>query len=166
MINKNLLLLGGVAVVALGLLYFGGYLDDAQTMIGLSDVPTPADSTRLSFDKNDIHSLLVVATGKPLNRETTYRYIDSLNMKLYGSDSHYNVIETQYRTHFSSWALIYDVPMSSGRLLMWQNNGNAASVITQTSSNWQSMYGYQTLTLTAEGSVVDYTSFYSSVMTS
>jgi len=168
MINQKYLAIGVIAVVAIGFLWYTGYLDtlDPASFVGMTDVPPPENSDRLYFSKGDIHSLLVIATGKPLNRETTERYIDKLNMKLYGSDSHYTVIANQYRNHFSDWMKVLDSGITDGVVLAWQNGDKAASIITATKPAFLSMFGHQTVTLTAEGSVDDYTSFYTFVMTS
>lgn len=86
MINKNIVI-GVVLVAVIGfmVLYSQGYLDDlgldGLNIPGLG-VDVPDGSTR--YDDNNIYLALVAFTGKALDRETIFGYIDTLDLSMWG----------------------------------------------------------------------------------
>jgi len=155
-----------IAVVVLaGLWYLGVFDEVTDDLTFLPNEVVPTDSENLGLNDADLYYMLVTATGKPLNRETTYEYIDTLNMRVYGSNEHYTTIAAEFRTEYASWTNVMDTPITSGQALAW-TQGDAVSVITATNPIFRTMYGYETLTLTAHGDIADYNDFYWFVVTS
>ena len=161
-----------IAIVAIGALWYFGFLDDIGLGSGNGNLSffdngiVPTDSENLGLGKSDIYYIFCVATGKNLNRDTTYDFIDKLNMEVYGSNSHYTTIAQSFRAEYSSWTKVMDSGFTDGVALAWTQGNDAVSVITSTKLAFRTMYGYETLTLTAKGDVNDYNDFYWFVLTS
>ena len=156
-----------IAIVAIGALWYFGFLDDVlPSELSFTNGVVPEDSENLGLGKSDIYYIFCVATGKNLNRDTTYDFIDKLNMEVYGSNSHYTTIAQSFRAEYSSWTKVMDSGFTDGVALAWTQGNDAVSVITSTKLAFRTMYGYETLTLTAKGDVNDYNDFYWFIITS
>ena len=158
----------GIVALLVGLWYFGVFDDVGDlgfSFTGDNGI-VPEDSENIGLGKADLYYMLTIATGKALNRDTTYEYIDKLDMKVYGSNSHYTTIAASFRTEYGSWVNLMDMPITNGQAMAWQQGNNAVSVITASSPTFRALYNYETLTLTAHGDINDYNDFYWFVITS
>ena len=163
--NKNILIaIGAVIVVLVASVYLGFIeidLDDLSFFSG-NDVPQYQNSEELDMGRADIYYILCVLTSKNLNRDTTYDFIDRLDMQIYGTNDHYTVVTNYYRTYYSSWNNVLD----TGSALSWTSGTNAASVFTSSLPVVRTMYNYETLVMTGYGPIDDYNSFYQFIITS
>lgn len=177
--NYGIIAIFLVILVAVFLIFFlpAGNLAEMLSGIGSSldfnsgnDVPEPIDSEPVTeenpeFDNFDIYTILCQLSKKNLDRETTYEYIDRLNMEVYGSETNYAEIYGQYSLYYENLGWNLEVreflypPSGGGAVIAYSQGIQAAMVMTASTDAIQTLYGYNTLTLTSSGDLATYHAF-------
>jgi len=157
-----------VAGVALGFVDLGFLSTDNG-----NGAPSPNDlgvndTTQAEFDSFDIYGMLCLLTDKNLDRDTTIDYIEHLNMRAYGSSVSYVDIYGEYSLYYENhgWDIEYRNFPADTAIIVYSNGAQGASVITSSQATVQTMYGYETMTLTSTGSIGTYMAFINFVQSS
>lgn len=131
-----------------------------------NDAPSPDDlgvndTVDAEFDSFDIYSMLCILTDKNLDQDTTIEYIERLNMDVYGSDTSYVDIYGEYSLYYENhgWDIEIRTFPTDSAIIVYSKGSSGASVITSSRPVIQTMYGYNTMTLTSTGSIGTYTAF-------
>jgi len=133
--------------------------------LGLDDTTTEDEA---EFDDFDIYGMLCILTDKTLDQDTTMEYIDRLNIEAFGSSISYVDIYGQYSLYYENkgWDIeVRTFPVDSA-IIVYSKDNQGASVITSSRPAIQTMYGYNTMTLTSTGSIGTYTAFINFIQTS
>ena len=167
--NRDILIVIGVIAIALvGGVYFG-FVD--LSFLGGNDAPDLIEDAEPvpEFDKFEIWGLLCQLSDKDLDRDTTYEYIDRLNMEVFGSQQSYVDIYGEYSLYYENngWTITVrefpSYPDGDGAIIGYSKGTQGASVMTASTTYIENVYGYNTMTLTSTGLLSDYTSFYNFV---
>ena len=89
-------------------------------------------------------------------------------MRAYGSSGSYIDIYGQYSLYYENdgWNIEYrNFPVDTA-IIVYSKSGQGAAVITSSIAEMNTMYGYNTMTLTSTGSIGTYTAFISFVSSS
>jgi hypothetical protein len=163
-----------VAILA-GALVVGYVLGDGDILAGLTgvidqtDQPLIEGTTPIDYTKFDLWTLLCHLSGKTLDQQITYDYIDRLNMVPSGSMRDYSAIYEDFSLHYTNKGYVYEAhhfetyPDGNGALLFLTKGAQGAMLFTATTGAVRSMTGYNTISVTMTGPLHSFYSFWNFV---
>lgn len=163
-------IIGIVAVLALlvvGAAVALGYLEIPGLNIGLQpgDENAPPNAVYCDYTDMQILDMIETIAGKDLDNGVGITFVRGLNMQACGSD---DVISTEvityYQNLYEDWYLTLDNRTGgagwSARNVLWTNSPTGAtlarSVMVGTGVTVKQAYGYDAITITADGPVITY----------
>jgi len=149
-------------------------LGDGDIFAGLSgifedDQPVIEGTTPIDYTNFDLWMLLCHISGKTLDQQITYDYINRLNMKPSGSMLDYSAIYEEFSLHYTNEGFTYEAHMfytfadGAGAMLFLTRGAQGAMLLTATTGAIQTQTGYNTLSITSTGPLYVYHSFYAFV---
>jgi len=159
-----------IFIVALGTLWYLGFLRIPGLNLQPGDPDAPPGAQYCGYTEMQILDMLEVVAGKDLNNEIGVSFVRALNMQACGSnDESVANIVSHYMTQNSDWYLIYDNSQTgsgwTARTVVWSNAPDVndatliKSVMVGSGITVESAYGYDTITVTGDGTMVAYQGF-------
>jgi len=168
-----LLIIGLIIIIAIAaVVILGGFIPGLQGMIpGLSSAEKSYPSAEnCDYTEMEILSMLEVGANKDLNNQIGCSYVRALNMQACGVDDEtVSQILSYFDDEYSDWYEYYrDTASGAGyttTLVIWTNSPAATnstlarSVAVVDGVTVESAYGYDTMVISSDGSVLAYATF-------
>jgi len=168
-----------VAVVAVFVLFAFGLINIPGLSDGLFGEPEKnhPDATYCDYTEMQILDMLEIAAGKDLENQRGVSYVRALDMTACGIDNQNpSSLMSYYINENSDWYTYYNDQTSGAgytvQIIIWTNSpsaGNstlAKSVVVVDGITVEEAYGYDSLVLTSNGTVLTYAAFLNWVNTS
>jgi hypothetical protein len=164
-----------IAAIIAGALVLGYVLGDGDILEGLSGIVTPDDqpliegTETIDYTNFDLWTLLCRISGKPLDQQITYDFINRLNMVPTGSMRDYSAIYEDFSTYYTNKGYTYEAhmfethPDGHSALLFLTKGAQGAMLFTATTGAVQAQTGYNTLSITMTGPLHSFHSFWAFV---
>jgi len=161
------LIIGVIAILILVLLTMGFINIPGLQLPGTPE--TPPDSDYCGFTDAQIVEMIGYLTNKNLDVNAGIGFVRSLNMQACGSTTAlYTDIANHYKTTYNDQYLFdeqdYSGPGWNAKGLVWLNDPStnatyAWAVLTGQGTTINTLYGYNTITITSDGTYLNYQLF-------
>ena len=165
-------IIGIIAVVAIAMIVIiAVFLGFIPNPIAILNTDTPPASETCDFTEGQILDMIETIAGKELNNQQGIAFVRSMGMMACGTDQKtYTEIVDYYKTLYADdWFIITEQPNSGAGWgaygIAWGNAANPAectwvkSILTGGGTAVKQMYGYNTITITGEGTAITYVAF-------